>query len=186
MFEIIRPNHIDIETPWRKFKKEYAEFESNWYLTQDLTPNLIGEAAKIWKGMGDKLNSNYGYQITRDNQLSKVINILSEHKNTRRAIITIYDGKECDLYEDDTPCCLNLGFEIIDDMLNMTIHFRSQDLIFGFCNDQYTLFKYHKLVLDMLSYKRYPNLKLGTSTWMINNLHIYDQHINKKENYFNK
>lgn len=181
VFEIYNPDERIIKTPWRKFNKSYADFESAWYFTQDRTWNMIGEAAKIWNSMGDQLNSNYGWAIQREQQFAKVINLLAEDKHTRRAIVTIYDGKEICDYKDDTPCCLNFGFNIINNKLNMTIHFRSQDLVFGFCNDQYTLFEYHKLVFDMLVHKRYPELELGSSFWMVNDLHIYERHYKMKD-----
>lgn len=185
-FEIENPNETIITTPWRKFKKEYADFEVDWYMTQDTSTNIIGEAAKIWKSMGVHLNSNYGYQVQREGQLAKVINLLAEHKETRRAVVSIYDGKEIDIYAEDTPCCLGFAFRITDDKLYMTINFRSQDLIFGFCNDQYTLYEYHALVLRMLKYKRYPDLTLGSTTWFVNDLHIYERHQGKREKFYEK
>lgn len=181
LFDIEDPSDRVITSPWRKFKKEYADFECQWYLSQDRTWKMIGEAAKIWNSMGDQLNSNYGWQIQRNGQLSKIINLLAEDKNTRRAVITIYDGKEVDDYSQDTPCCLNFAFNIVDNKLNMTVHFRSQDLIFGFCNDQYTLHMYHDMVYKMLSHKRYKDLEFGKSSWFINDLHIYQQHFGMKQ-----
>lgn len=181
LFVIENPMDKVITTPWRKFNKKYADFECTWYLSQDRTWNMIGEAAKIWNSMGERLNSNYGWQIQRGHQFAKVVNLLAEHKETRRAIITIYDGKEMDDYADDTPCCLNFGFNIVDNKLNMKVHFRSQDLIFGFCNDQYTLQMYHQMVYDMLVHKRYTDLEIGSTTWFANDIHIYKTHFDLKE-----
>lgn len=180
-FVIENPEERVITTSWRKFSKKYADFEVAWYASQDRSPNIVGEAASIWKEMGKTLNSNYGWQINRKEQLAKVTNILANDIESRRAVVTVYDGKEIDDYEKDTPCCLNFAFNIVDNKLNMTTHFRSQDLVYGFGNDQYTLFEYHRLVYNILSHKRYKDLKMGTSSWFVNDLHIYGRHFNMKK-----
>ena len=87
-----------------------------------LNPTVYGESgsveeikqkAKIWDSMhsGDNIvNSNYGWQWNRNNQLEKIIDKLYVNKDSRQAFITIYDGKEIDQYSFDTPCTLNIGF----------------------------------------------------------------------------
>jgi len=176
-FEILDPLARTITTEWRNFKKEYAEHEFDWYESGDRTFHLIGDAAKIWCLMGDPINSNYGYQIRRNEQFGKVVNLLAEDPHTRRAVITVYDGKEIDNYKDDTPCLLSLTFSIDKcNKLHMSVHFRSQDLVYGFCNDNYTLVEYFVRVYRLLKYKRYPELKMGRTHWFINNLHIYEKH----------
>ena len=65
----------------------------------------------------DLVNSNYGWQWMREDQLAKVINILRDEKDTRQAAISIYDGKEMHVYEYDTPCTYAIQFTIIDGLL---------------------------------------------------------------------
>ena len=73
-FTIKNPNDREINTPWRGFKKDYAEYEWQWYLSGNRSVEEIKKKAKIWDTMhnGDNLvNSNYGYQWNRNNQLEK-------------------------------------------------------------------------------------------------------------------
>ncbi len=171
-------NPIDnlILTPYRQWKKSYAEYEWNWYLSKNRSVEEIKLRAKIWDKMhgGDNIvNSNYGWQWNREDQLNKVIQKLKDQPNTRRAFLTIYDGKEIDDYRFDTPCTLGIGFSIINGVLNMSILMRSNDLWYGFCNDQYCFSKLQGLVAKEL------NLPIGWYYHFVNNLHVYKTNLNR-------
>ena len=61
---------------------------------------IFGKIPEIWKRMANGegyVNSNYGYQWQRNDQLDKVIELLKSNPKTRQAAISIYDAKE---YED--------------------------------------------------------------------------------------
>ena len=69
----------------RNWKRDYAIAEWNWYLSGDPNISKLGEiygkVPEIWKRMADKngnVNSNYGAQWKRDNQINKVIKILKD------------------------------------------------------------------------------------------------------------
>ena len=127
---------------------------------------------------GDNIvNSNYGWQWGRNNQLEKTIEQLKKNRHTRQAWISIFDGKEKDQYEFDTPCTLSVGFSVhplSPTYLDMTVIMRSCDLVFGFCNDQYCFSKLQELVAEQL------NLKVGHYYHFAHDLHIYDYHFNLK------
>ena len=62
---------------------------------------IYGKIPQIWKRMADSngyVNSNYGMQWKRNDQLDKVINMLKQNPQTRQACISIYDGKEMNKY----------------------------------------------------------------------------------------
>ena len=122
------------------------------------------------------VNSNYGYQWNRNNQIEYIIKELKRDKYSRRALITIYDGKEHDEYSRDTPCTLNIQFYYTpdSDKLHMTVLMRSNDLWFGFCNDSYCFLKLHQLISKHLESDQ------GFYTHYAQNLHIYEMHYNKK------
>lgn len=180
-FTIVDPNNNSIDTEWRHWSKKYAEREWNWYLSQNRSVEEIKKYAPIWDKMhnGDNIvNSNYGWQWSRNNQLDKCIEQLKKDKFTRQAYISIFDGKEKDEYTYDTPCTLSIGFYVLPllyDTLNMTVTMRSNDLIYGFCNDQYCFSKLLSLVATEL------NLKVGNYFHFAQNLHIYEQHFNLKQ-----
>ena len=174
-FTIHRPMLNNIITEKRKWSKEYAEAEWQWYLSGDPNINKLGEIygkiPGIWKRMADNkgnVNSNYGWQWQRNKQLAKVINLLKREKYTRQATISIYDGKEIDKYTNDTPCTYAVQFTIVDNRLNMCVTMRSNDLWYGFCNDQYCFSKLQELVAKEI------NMDIGSYYHFAHNLHIYN------------
>lgn len=182
-FYINNPKNRDIKTKWRKWNKKYAEREWQWYLSQNRSVEEIKKFAPIWDKMhnGDNIvNSNYGWQWGRNNQLYKCIEQLKKDKSTRQAWISIFDGKEKDMYQFDTPCTLAVGFYVLpvdESKLNMTVTMRSNDLIYGFCNDQYCFSKLQELVANEL------NMEVGDYYHFAHNLHIYEKHYYLKEKY---
>jgi thymidylate synthase len=178
-FKILNPLQNSIETDFRKWNKNYAEAEWQWYLSGDRNlkglEKTYGKVPEIWKRMafdnGD-VNSNYGWQWNRNNQLSKIIKLLKANKSTRQATISIYDGKEISEYLYDTPCTYAVQFTIVNDKLNMSVLMRSNDLWFGFCNDQYCFSRLQEIVSNEL------NIETGTYYHFAHNLHIYDNFLN--------
>lgn len=180
-FYINNPKDRDIKTNWRKWNKKYAEREWQWYLSQNRSVEEIKKFAPTWDKMhgGDNLvNSNYGWQWGRNNQLDKCIEQLKKDKSTRQAWISIFDGKEKDMYQFDTPCTLAVGFYVLpfdESKLNMTVTMRSNDLIYGFCNDQYCFSKLQELVATEL------DMEVGEYYHFAHNMHIYEKHFDLKK-----
>lgn len=177
LIEIKYPYENLINTEYRKWSKEYAEYEWQWYLSANPNAEEISKRAKIWQSMMDEqgnVNSNYGYQWNRNQQLHKVIELLRKDPTTRKASISLYDGKEIDLYSKDTVCTYAINFYIVDDKLNMQVMMRSNDLVYGFCNDQYCFSNLQMLVAEEL------NLDVGIYTHFVCNMHIYQRHFNLK------
>lgn len=173
-FYIRNPIDNIITTEFRKFNHDYAEYEWQWYLSGNNNANEISKRAKIWLNHMDEhgnVMSNYGWQWKRFNQLDNIINKLREDNFTRQAVISIYDGKEISQYNYDTPCTNSIHFQIIHNKLCMTVNMRSNDLWFGFCNDQYCFSKLQELVAKEL------NLELGWYYHFASNLHLYDKHL---------
>ncbi len=171
-----------IEKPWlriinnekRNWKFEYAQAEWEWYLTSDRKVSRLGEiygkVPSIWERMADQygnVNSNYGYQWEREYQLDKIVAQLKNNPETRQAAISIYDGKEIKNYKKDTPCTYAVQFTVVEDKLNMCVVMRSNDLWFGFCNDQFCFSKLQELVSERTGYK------IGTYYHFAHNLHLY-------------
>ena len=177
-FEMAKPYERNITHDWRKFRQDYAFAEWEWYLSGDRNIKKLGElygkVPEIWKHMADEhgnVNSNYGWQWNRMYQLDYVIDKLKSDKDTRQATISIYDGKEHPLYYRDTPCTYAIQFTIVNDRLNMCITMRSNDLWFGFCNDQYCFSKLQKMVSDEL------NIEPGVYYHFAHNMHLYNDKI---------
>ena len=174
-FTIENPDDNAISAPERQWKAEYAEAEWQWYLSGDRSVAKLGEiygkVPEIWKRMADykgNVNSNYGWQWQRNGQLDKVIDQLQNNPDTRQAAISIYDGKEIQDYSHDTPCTYAVQFTVVDGKLNMCVVMRSNDLWYGFCNDQYQFSSLQMLVAHETGYK------LGEYYHFAHNLHLYN------------
>jgi thymidylate synthase len=179
-FEIKNPMSNLIEDQDRNWKWDYAEAEWQWYLTGlpniKMLGEIYGKVPEIWKRMANEegyVNSNYGYQWQRNDQIDKVIELLKSNPRTRQATISIYDGKEIDKYEFDTPCTYAVQFTILNGHLNMCVTMRSNDLWYGFCNDQYCFSKLQELVATEIG------LPVGTYYHFAHNLHLYNNIIEK-------
>ena len=174
--QILNPLDNEIKTLWRKWKKSYADYEWAWYLSENPNAEEISKKASIWLSLMDEngnVNSNYGYQWSRVNQLNRVIEMLKTTPTTRKASISIYDGKEMDYYSLDTPCTYAINFYIdSDNKLSMQVMMRSNDLVFGFCNDQYCFSKLQEYVANELK------LEIGIYFHFACNMHIYERHYN--------
>ena len=174
-FYIDNPSDKVITNVERNWSKKYAEAEWAWYLSGDPSIKKLGELygkiPPIWKRMADSdgnVNSNYGYQWMRNLQLDHVVGKLRQDNQTRHAAISIFDGKEFDKYKTDTPCTYAVQFTIIDNKLCMSVYMRSNDIWYGFCNDQYQFASLQEMVADRLS------IETGWYYHHAHNMHLYN------------
>ena len=177
-FYITDPKDRKIYNREREWKEDYAEAEWKWYLSGDASihklGDIYGKVPEIWKRMADELghvNSNYGWQWQRNNQIDHVVSLLKVDPETRQAAISIYDAKEHSAYGTDTPCTYAIQFTIVNNRLDMCVTMRSNDLWYGFCNDQYQFSK----LQEMISKK----LKIDTGVYyhFAHNMHLYNNKI---------
>jgi len=174
-FTLQAPMENHITNKMRDWKLDYADAEWQWYLSGNNSISklgaIYGKIPPIWVKMANRkglVNSNYGWQWERNNQIDYVVHKLRKHKETRHAAISIYDCKEHDKYKKDTPCTYAVQFTILNDKLNMSVYMRSNDLWYGFCNDQYCFSMLQKLVAERL------NMETGWYYHHAHNMHIYN------------
>jgi thymidylate synthase len=177
-FYITDPKDRKIINKEREWNEEYAEAEWEWYLTGDphikTLGDIYGKVPEIWKRMADgegKVNSNYGYQWDRNGQIDYVCALLKNNLDTRQAAISIYDGKECGIYTHDTPCTYAIQFTIVNGRLDMCVTMRSNDLWYGYCNDQYQFSKLQEMVSKRLE------IDTGVYYHFAHNMHLYNNKI---------
>ena len=162
----------------REWNLDYAKAEWDWYLSGDRNIKKLGElygkVPAIWKRMADEngeVNSNYGWQWERNRQLDNMVELLSEDPSTRQACISIYDGKEKREYANDTPCTYAIQFTIVNGRLDMCVTMRSNDLWYGFCNDQYCFSMLQETVSKRLE------IDTGIYYHFAHNMHLYNNKI---------
>ena len=115
-----------------------------------------------------KVQSNYGWQWERNHQIDYVVAKLRHNPNTRHAAISIYDCKEFENYRKDTPCTYAVQFTILNNKLNMSVYMRSNDIWYGFCNDQYQFSSLQKMIAERLS------MDIGWYYHHAHNMHLYN------------
>ena len=174
-FYLQNPLDNKITNKERNWKEEYAEAEWQWYLSGDRNikklGDIYGKIPPIWERMADhngNVNSNYGWQWLRNDQYEYIIDKLKFENDTRHAAISIYDCKENLDYENDTPCTYAVQFTIINDRLCMSVYMRSNDLWYGFCNDQYCFSMLQKKVAEDI------NKEIGWYYHHAHNMHLYN------------
>jgi thymidylate synthase len=94
--------------------------------------------------------------------------MLKDNPETRQAAISIYDAKEWDEYTFDTPCTYAVQFTILHGKLDMSVLMRSNDLWYGFCNDQYQFSNLQMYVAQKVTEE------VGVYYHYAHNLHLYN------------
>ena len=171
----------------REYPVSYLNKELELYFSGELSAEKFGEASKFWLKLANpdgSINSNYGYLVFHKpietkfgkikNQWAYAKEQLLNDKDTRQALMFIssphvqFEGNK------DFICTLNYCFNIENDVLSLTVNRRSQDVILGIVYDyawEYLLLlKMHNELLE-----KYPNLKIGSYTMFVNNIHVYER-----------
>lgn len=190
IFGVVRTYDLEKEFPiltlrTQSFKTAVREI---LWLFRDKSNNINDLKAHIWDQWADEKGSigkAYGYQlgkkyVYKDNGtyqfMDQVEHLIYKLKNSpmdRRMIITMWNPSE-ELEMHLAPCCYETLWDVTDGKLNMTLIQRSGDLVAaagagGFNDIEYAL------LVHMVA--RECNLKPGTFIHYINNLHIYDRHM---------
>lgn len=175
----------------RKLKLDYIKKEFLWYLKGDRFDLSIAEQASMWKTLINKdggINSNYGqyifFPLKGPNQFDKVVESLTNDKDSRRASIVILNKDHILSETNDLPCTYAMNFRIRDDKLNMTVRMRSQDMVFGMGNDAPTFSFTHEMVYVMLK-EVYPELQLGNYYHSVDSAHVYERHFEMMDQMLN-
>ena len=187
------PTDLNLQVPARRFNPSYALIEWLWYLSKDKAVKNIGKLAGIWKQIADtkdEVESNYGYLIfgiknshTNQNQWEWVVDELLRDRDTRRATISINQSWHKGKNNADYPCTQSLHFFIRDNKLHLGVSMRSNDAVFGFCNDVFTFCMFQQLMLNELNTLIAKNgdiekekIELGHYYHSAGSFHVYEKH----------
>ena len=189
----IQNAHFLADKDWiiREPNYDYAKREIEWYESQSLyVKDIPGGAPKIWQSCADrdgKINSNYGWCIFSNengSQYDHCLNRLLDDHHTREACM-IYtrpsmqvdcnsNGMHDFMCTYSTQVFLNKINEFGYD-LDYTVFMRSNDSVYGFCND--VIWAKHvrdKIVADLNNHGLtvFP----GKIIWNAGSLHVYERH----------
>jgi thymidylate synthase len=163
----------------RKLNIDYIKQEFLWYLRGDRLDKSICDHAKIWKEIVNEdgsINSNYGQYIFGNiNQFDTVVDTLKKDKDSRRASIVILTKEHLQSNTKDVPCTYSINFRIRENKLNMSVHMRSQDAIYGMGNDLPCFSFIHEMMFETLR-ETYIDLEYGKYHHIADSFHIYERH----------
>lgn len=173
--EIADPRRRVISTVERGFPVKCAKREFLWYMTHNPKVDLIGKYLPFWKECsddGETVNSNYGtiWHEQIDSVIARLKNALKEEEADRRATIAIYDKSFANYHGKDMPCTLNVTLNVRDNKLYMSNTMRSNDVVTGFCIDQFTWTCLQELIANELG------IEVGTYTHHAVSMHVYERH----------
>lgn len=189
----IQNAHFLADKDWiiREPNYDYAKREIEWYESQSLyVKDIPGDVPKIWQMCADKdgkINSNYGWCIfsyENGSQYEHCLNRLLDDHHTREACM-IYtrpsmqtdcnkNGMHDFMCTYSTQVFLNPINEFGYD-LDYTVFMRSNDAVYGFCNDAIWAKRVRdKLVTDLNN--RGLTVFPGKIIWNAGSLHVYERH----------
>ena len=166
---------------------DYVNREIQWYDSMSRkVSDIPGGVPKVWQSVASKngeINSNYGWAIySADNhkQYWSVMLELLANPNSRRAVM-IYTRPtmHTDYNRDgmsDFMCTNAVQYMIRDDNLHAVVQMRSNDVVFGYKNDRAWQSEVMGRLLDDLNTKGDCRYGMGTLTWQVGSLHVYERH----------
>lgn len=185
-FSYVLPPYVRFQNyECRKLNLSYLKREMMWYLKGDRYDTSICQHAKTWRdivNVDGSINSNYGQYVFRPvlNQFDNVVSLLKKDPDSRRASITILNSTHLLSDTKDVPCTYSLNFRIRNGRLNMSVHMRSQDAIYGMGNDAPAFSIIQEMVCASLL-DNYPDLRLGDYFHVVDSFHVYERHFKMLE-----
>lgn len=149
----------------------YALAEAAWYMSRDRRVDWISKYGPIWNDMKDHdglVNSNYGYQLYTNNDLTRKLEL---NKQVYYNIINYENSVS--IY--DVPCNNFVVAELKNDGLHMYSLARSIDLIYGLPFDMIALQAFGYKLLQQQNI----NSHVSNVTFEIIDVHVYDSMISK-------
>ena len=150
--------------------------ESLWILTDTDDAELVSVWNSGLKNYADLSQSGrllmhgaYGKRLAP--HVNRVIAKLRDDRDTRHAIVNIYDNDDLYVKTNDVPCNVQVMFKIRDDALDMTVVNRSNDLLWGLNTVNIPQFAFLQTTVANA-----VGIDVGKQFHMIDSLHMYVAH----------
>ena len=156
-------------------------YELLWFLRGDTNVHYLQEhGVRIWNEWADEngeLGPVYGhqwrswpdYQGGTIDQIQNVVNLIKNHPDSRRMIVSAWNVAEVDSMA-LPPCHTLFQFYVADDTLSLQLYQRSADIFLGV---PFNIASY-ALLLQMMA--QVTGLKAGTFVHTFGDAHIYTNH----------
>lgn len=164
-------DYIHKNSPYGKqFYQEYANAIVNGYKNQQFEYDYHSRLFDYCSFDGVKEYS------TCTNQIQYIIDKLNESRTTRRAIAVTWDPL-IDTEKKDVPCLQNVQCWTLNNELDASISFRSEDMLMGYPQNIYGLTMLLIYIADVVG------VKLGKIYWYVTIPHLYQE---RDSNYLQK
>lgn len=107
---------------------------------------------------------------TPNDQVARVIQLLKDKRDSRQAVLQLFDRTDTLESHKDVPCTCTLQFMVRDSRLHMLTSMRSNDAWLGLPHDVFTFTMLQELVARSLG------IELGGYKHAVGSLHLYDKH----------
>jgi thymidylate synthase len=184
--ELPHPSKRFITSKARDVDMRYCVGELTFFLMRRTDLSFIRHYSTFWEKISDDgktVNSAYGYrlfgiqELNGNTQFWYAISSLSKDRNTRKAVMTIYDRSDA-RESRDNPCTMFLQALIRNNKLELYSFMRSNDVWRGVPYDV----AFFTLVQEMMYIAlltRYPDLELGHFFHHAVSMHAYAEHWEK-------
>ena len=144
-----------------------------WYLAGNDELSFVQYYIKDYKAdYEDALTVGAAYgprlRVGEDDQLKLAIALLSKKRDTRRAVISIYQPQDLQSGLAEVPCTCTLQFLLRKQRLELITHMRSNDAFVGLPGDIFAFTMIQELVATAL------RVEPGRYKHMVGSLHLYD------------
>lgn len=177
VIELEHPLERCIVAPGRRNNIFATIAETMWVLAGRSDIRLLSlylPRAKDFSDDGYTWRAGYGPRLRNwggVDQLFAVARLLRVDRNTRRAVMSIFDPAEDFVESRDIPCNNWIHCYIRDEALHMNVAVRSNDIMWGFSG--INTFEW-SVIQEILAY--WTGARVGTATFFVSSLHLYSRH----------
>ncbi len=145
--------------PGKNFFEYFSKSDMESYVRDSfLNPNEVRDAAYT-----------YGNRLYQFGRLEKILNYLKRHKNTRRALVVLWDPSRDVENPVDVPCLTQVQFLVRGEKLYTFAYFRSHDVVKAYPENLYGLTQLVKKVLSEIK------VEFGRLVVFSVSAHIYEE-----------
>ena len=153
-----------------------------WYLSKRNDLSFIEYYIPDYADDADDgvIYGGYGPRLFNWNEIDQFRNVeekLRSNRDSRRAVIQIFDRQDIDKEHSDVPCTCTLQFMVRREKLNLITHMRSNDAYKGLPHDIFCFTMLQEIMARKLS------MDVGTYKHMVGSLHLYDEDARKAERF---
>lgn len=157
----------------RALSFKYAAAEMLWYLSEDMSGEMISHYAPQYKNYldedGNALGA-YGYRLAKNKIWYNALALIHENRGSRQIVLPMFQHQDLERAVQkgkDIPCTCLWQFIVRDERLHMLVYMRSNDLWLGFPYDVFAFTEFQKFVA-------YGNgLDVGDYHHMVGSMHLY-------------